>query len=144
MAPRLEAVGPRSSATAPRHAERSVGELLGELATETSMLVRQEVKLVTTELGEKATYAAKQGMVIAVGALLGVVSMMSLAAAIVLALGTVIPMWVAALLVGMAIGLGAYVVGVKGVSALKRLEVAPTETIRSLKENRSWARRMIR
>ena len=43
-----------------RNGERSISELFGELATETSTLVRQEVHLATVELTQKAAYAGRQ------------------------------------------------------------------------------------
>lgn len=124
--------------------ERSIGELFGELASETSTLVRQEVKLATTELTQKATYAGKQAVYIAVGSLFGVVSLLSLLAALVLGLGALIPLWISALIVGVVVGAAAYFVVQKGVTALKQLDPAPKQTLLSLKENKLWAQEQVR
>ena len=64
--------------------ERSVGELFNELATETSTLVRQEVRLATSELAQKAAHAGRYSQRIAVGAAMALVGLMTLAGAIVL------------------------------------------------------------
>ncbi len=128
---------------APQARERSIGELFGELAGETSTLVRQEMKLATTELAHKATFAARSAAVVMGGALLGVVSMLTLAAAAVLLLGRVVPLWAAALIVAGVLAVIAYAVARTGLSALKNMEVRPTETIASLQENKSWAKQQI-
>ena len=123
--------------------ERSIGELFGELASETGTLVRQEVQLATTELGQKAAHAGKQSIMILVGALLGVVSLVSLAAARVLLLGRWVPLWIAALIVAGAFGLLAYVVSQAGIKALKTMNFKPTETLASLKDNKTWAQKQL-
>lgn len=124
--------------------ERSVGELFGELARETSTLVRQEMKLATTELTQKATYAGKHAVTIALGALLGAVSLLALVGALILGLGMFIPLWSSALIVGALVGVTAYGVFQKGMTALKQLDPAPTQTLLSLKENKLWAQEQVR
>jgi len=124
--------------------ERSVGELLGDLATETSTLVRQEVKLAASEMANKATYAAKQSVNVAIGGLLGLVALGSLVASLILGLGMVMPLWASALLVGSIIAVVAFLVGHAGVTALRQMDAAPTQTIKSLEETKSWAKQQIR
>ena len=124
--------------------ERSVGELLSELATETTALVRAEVKLATTEMTQKAAVAGKQAAVIAVGSTLAAVSLLVLLSALVLGLGTLIPMWASALLVGAVVGVVAGIVIQVGVAALKRVDPTPQQTIKSLEENRQWVQEQIR
>ena len=124
--------------------ERSIGDLFGDLASETTTLVRQAVKLATTEMTQKATYAGRQAAWIAGGALLGVVGLLALCAALVLGLGTIIPLWVSALLVGLVIGAVSYVVTQKGVKALKHMDPTPKQTIQSLQENKLWVQEKIR
>ena len=124
--------------------ERSIGELLGELAAETSTLVRAEVKLATTEMTHKATHAAKQAAVVGVGSLLAAVSVLVLLAALILGLGTLIPLWLSALIVGAVVGLVAFVVVQTGIAGLKRIDPTPEQTIQSLKENKLWVQEQLR
>lgn len=128
----------------PQQGVRPIGELFRELATETSTLVRQEVKLATTELTEKATYAGKQAGYVAVGSLLGALSLLALMAALILGLGNVMPLWESALLVGAVVAVVAYVVIHHGISALKKLDPAPAQTVLSLKENKKWVQEQVR
>lgn len=123
--------------------ERSVGELFGELASETGTLVRQEVKLATTELAHKATFAAKKSGLVITGAALGLVSAIALAAALILLLGLVMPYWASALIVSAALAATAYGVARAGLGALSQMDVRPTETIASLEENKTWAKRQL-
>jgi hypothetical protein len=129
--------------SSPSTRERSIGELFGELATETSTLVRQEVKLATTEMSEKASFVAKKSAWVLVGALMGVVSLMTFAAAIVLLLGRVLPLWESAVIVAAAVAVLSYSVVRAGLTALRHMELRPTETIASMQENKRWVRKQL-
>lgn len=124
--------------------ERSVGELFGELADEMSTLVRQEIKLATTEMTQKANHAGKQATFIAIGGLLAVVSLITLAAALVLGLGKVVALWVSALIVGVVLAAIATAFVLKGVRSLQRMELAPRQTIETIKEDKSWVQQQVR
>jgi len=133
---------PPMASLSPR--ERSVGELFSELAVETSTLVRQEVKLATTELTQKATYAAKQGAFIAIGSVFGALSLFTLFGALVLGIGTVIPLWASVLLFGILFAAVASGLVIKGVTALRNADLAPKQTLQSIEENKSWILEQIR
>jgi cytochrome c biogenesis protein CcdA len=124
--------------------DRSIGDLFGELASETSTLVRHEIELAKIEMTHKATYAGKQATFVAAGGLLGVVSLLTLVGALVVGLGTIIALWLSALIVGVVIGAIAYGVAAKGIAALRKLDLKPQHTLHSLEENKSWAQRQIR
>ena len=128
----------------PTHEERSIGELVGQLANETTTLVHQEVLLAKTEMTEKAKYAAKQTVVIAVGSMIGQASLLFLLGAIALLLAGVMPIWVSALLVSIAASAISYVVIQKGLAAFKHIEVAPVQTLKTLEENKLWAQKQVR
>jgi cytochrome c biogenesis protein CcdA len=124
--------------------ERSVGELFGDLASETTTLVRHEVRLATMELAQKAAYAGRQVAFIAAGSLLGVVSLVCLIGALVLGLGTLIPIWVSALAVGVAVAATAYGVSQIGIAKLKAMDTSPTQTVESIREGKLWVQEQIR
>ena len=123
--------------------ERSIGELFGDLASETGTLVRQEVKLATTELTQKASYAGRQSVYVIAGALLGVVSTLVLAAAIVIALDQVMPLWASALVVSAVFGLVAFLVARTGITALQTMNLRLDASAASLKEDKQWMTRQI-
>ena len=121
--------------------ERSIGELFGELASETSTLIRQEVNLATVELTQKAAYAGRQAAMVGGGALVGMLAVQALAAAGIIALASVNPLWAAALAVGGLLLVVALAVAMTGLTALKHMDLTPTQTLQSLKDNKTWMRR---
>ena len=116
----------------------SLGELFKELASDTGILVRKEVELAKTEMAGKAKVVAKDGAMIAGGGVLAYYASFLLLAALVLALGTVMPLWASALIVGVVLAAVAGVLAFIGVKKLKKVDPAPRETIRTLKENKLW------
>ena len=123
--------------------ERSIGELFSELASETGTLVRQEVELAKTELTQKATFIGKQSAIVGVGALLGVVALITFAGALVLILGLAMPYWASALIVTVLFGGAAALFASKGLTAIKNFNFKPTQTIASIEDNKQWATRQL-
>ncbi len=124
--------------------DRSVGELLGDLMQQTGMLVRQEVKLATTELGDKASRVGKEIGALAVGGAVAYAGFLALLAAMIIGLGQLgLTWWLAALLVGAVVAAIGGLMVQKGLTALKGQSMAPTQTIATLKEDQAWAKEQI-
>jgi hypothetical protein len=119
---------------------RSLGELFSELAQETSTLVRQEVNLAKTEMSQKASTAGKHVGVLAAGGALAYAGLLAVLAGIIALLNDVMPLWAAALLVGIVVAVVGYLLVRRGLDALKREDFAPRETIETLKEDQQWAK----
>lgn len=121
--------------------ERSLGELFGNLARETSTLVRQEVQLAKTEMTQKATAVGKDIGFLAVGGAVAYAGLLALIATLIIILGTIgLPWWLASLIVAVVVaGIGYFLVQ-KGLTALKHESMAPQQTIQTLKEDRQWAK----
>jgi hypothetical protein len=120
--------------------DRSIGELFAELANETSTLVRQEVQLAKTEITQKVTSAGKDAGMIGAGGALAYAGLLAIIAAVIIGLGQLIPMWLSALIVGLVVvGIG-YMLIQQGLTALKRIDPTPRQTIESLKEDKEWAK----
>jgi len=126
--------------TPERQEERSIGELFAELARETSTLVRQEVQLAKTEMTQKASQVGKDAGMIGAGGAIAYAGLLAIIAGIIFGLGELIPLWVAALLVGVVVGGIGYFIIQRGIGALKRADLTPRETINSLKEDTEWAK----
>ncbi len=120
--------------------QRSLGELFTELAQETGTLVRKEMELAKTEMTAKVATARKEALTIALGWLLGSAGVLVLLAALVLGLGTLIPLWVSALLVGALATAVGTMLFTRGFRALGRSDPLPRETIQTLKEDTRWLR----
>ncbi len=120
--------------------ERSLGELFSALAQDTSTLVRKEVQLAKTEMTQKASRVGKDVGFLAAGGAVAYAGLLAILAGIIVLLGQVIPMWLSALLVGVVVaGVGYFLVR-KGLDALKREDLAPRQTIETLKEDGQWAK----
>jgi len=118
--------------------DRSVGELFGDLAAELSTLVRQEVTLAKTEISQKISGVVKDVGMVAAGGVLAVCALLALEAAAILGLATVLPAWAAALIVGVVVLIVAAALVMKALGALKKENLAPQQTIDSLREDAQW------
>jgi tetrahydromethanopterin S-methyltransferase subunit G len=117
---------------------RSLGELFSELAQETSTLVRQEVDLAKTEMSQKASRVGKDVGFLAAGGAVAYAGLLAILAAVIVVLDTFLPLWLAALLVGLVVVAVGYFLVKKGLDALKQESVAPQQTIETLKEDGQW------
>jgi hypothetical protein len=124
-----------------RKEERSLGELFGDLARDMGTLVRQEVNLATTELTTNLSHAAQDVAMIAVGGLVAYAGLLAILAAVIVGLASAgLGWWQAALLVGVVVAVIGGGVVQRGISALKRANLAPRETLQTLKEDTQWAK----
>lgn len=123
--------------------ERSIGSLFGEITNGLSTLVRQEIDLARTELTLKATSMGKDVGMVAAGGFVAYAGFLAVVAALVLLLGHVIPLWVAALVVGLAVIGGGYLLVRTGLQAMKTVGVAPTNTVETMQENARWAKEQV-
>ena len=120
--------------------DRSLGELFSELAQDTSTLVRQEMTLAKTEMSQKASRVGKDVGFLAAGGAVAYAGLLAVLAGIIVLLGQIIPMWLSALLLGLVVaGVGYFLVR-KGLEALKREDLAPRQTIETIKEDQQWAK----
>ena len=107
----------------------SVGALLGTLAMETGTLVRQEVRLASTEVGQKAKSAALDLGLLLLGGARGHAGLLALMFAVVTALAAFIPTWASALVIGVvAVTIGTSLAR-RGLKALRELDPTPTRTL---------------
>ncbi len=123
--------------------ERSLGDLFSELASETGTLVRQEVALAQVELTKKATNVGKNVGYLVVGGAVGYAAALTLIAAIVIGLSYFIPAWAAALIVAVVVGIAAYMMISSALAALKKTDLAPRETVETLKEDAQWLKNQV-
>lgn len=124
--------------------EPGVGVLLGSLVRDTGTLVRQEVHLATTEMGQKAKTSLHYIGVVGMGGALAHAGLLTLIAAIVVGLGTIVPMWLSALVIGLvALGAGAALV-TSGLKALRGVDLVPARTVETLEQDKAWMKEQLR
>jgi hypothetical protein len=113
-------------------------ELIGEITAKATLLAKKEVELAKTELKADLTseLATVKGLGVAV--LVGVLGLNMFLMAIVLALASYIPGWLAALLIG---GVLVVAAGILGYTSWTRRVTSPLATTRkTLKEDAQWAK----
>lgn len=131
--------------------ERSLGELLRDLSTETGDLLRKEVELAKTEMTEKAARVGKDVGAIALGggmALVGSLALLYAAiAGLTALLDTFLPLgvaiWLAPLIIGGVLVFLGYGRITTALSDLKNTSLAPRQTTQSLQENKQWLKAKI-
>jgi hypothetical protein len=124
--------------------DRSIGELFGDLMQQTGTLVRQEMKLATTELSDKASRVGKDIGSLAVGGAVAYAGFLAILAAIIIGLGQLgLTWWLSALIVGVVVAAIGGLLVQKGLTALKHQNMAPQQTIATLKEDQAWVKEQI-
>jgi uncharacterized membrane protein YqjE len=129
--------------TAPRM-QRSVPEILEDIASNLTQIVQAEFRLAKTELKEGAEKAAVPGATLGAGLVLAFNGLGFLLLAAVYALSLVMAGWLATLIVGGVLMVAAGILIGAGGTKLKRANLAPGKTIRTLEENVQWAKQQIK
>jgi len=123
-----------------RREEPSLGELFAELTREMTTLVRQEVHLATIEVGHKTSEIGKDVGFLAVGGAIAYAGLLAVIAAVIMILANFIAWWLSALIVGLAVAAAGYFLVRRGLDAIKQIDFAPKQTIRTIKEDVEWAK----
>ncbi len=123
--------------------ERPLGELFSDLVTETTTLVRNEVALAKVEMTQKATKVGRNIGSLVIGGAIGYAALLAICAAVILLLDYVMPAWLAALIVGVVVGIVAWMMIGKAMKTLRTMELKPQETVESLKEDAQWIKDQI-
>ena len=124
--------------------QRSVPEVLQDIVGNLQDIIRSEFRLAKTEIKEEASKAARPAAAFGVGLISGIYGIGFMLLAAVYGLSTVMPAWLAALLVGtiLAIVAGAFIGS--GREKLKRINLIPDKAIKSLEENVEWSKHQIK
>ena len=125
----------------PRTDDRSLGDLLGELATETSTLIRQEIALAKTEIKQDVRDVGKSAGLMAAGGAVAYAGLIVLLFGLGLLLGELFGedwTWLGVFLVGLAAAAVGYSMLKKHLGTLKQIDPTPERTIQTLKEDKEW------
>lgn len=121
-------------------AEPSLGALLGDLAHESSTLVRQEMTLAKTEMTQKVTQAAENIGVVLLGGAIANAGLVVLLLGLAYAVSAYVPLWASALFFATApIAVGVWTAQ-RGLEVLGRMSAVPQKTVATLKDNAQWAK----
>ena len=121
--------------------ERPIGELVKELAGQTSTLVRQEIQLAQAEVTAKGKLAGRGAGMLAGAAVAGLLALIALTAVLIAALDTAMPLWLAALIVTVLWAAIGAVLAARGRKELqKAAPPVPEQTVETVKEDIQWAK----
>jgi hypothetical protein len=120
--------------------DRGIGELVKDLADQTSTLVRQEIKLAQAEVTEKGKVAGRGAGMLAGAGVAALLTLGTLTAVLVVALDSGLPLWLAALIVTLLWGVVAAVLAQSGRKALRAATPPAPQTLETVKEDIQWAK----
>jgi hypothetical protein len=121
--------------------ERPIGELVKDLAGQTSTLVRQELQLAQAELTTKGKLAGRGAGMLAGAAVAALLMLGALSATLIVVLDSFLPLWLAALIVTLLWGLVGAVLAARGRKELqKATPPVPEQTVETVKEDIQWAK----
>jgi hypothetical protein len=131
--------------------DRSLADLLRDLSTETSDLLRKEVELAKAEVSEKAARVGTDVGAVALGGAMALAGGLALLFAAITGLtallDTFLPLgvavWLAPLIVGGVLVLMGYGRVKAAVADLKGMSFVPRQTTQSLQENKQWLKTKI-
>ncbi|HKV09990.1 MAG TPA: phage holin family protein [Thermoanaerobaculia bacterium] len=131
--------------------DRSLGQLLKELTSETTTLLKQEVDLAKTEMSEKASRVGTNLGSLAVGGGVAFLGALALLAAAIYGLTSIldqfmslgVAVWLAPLIIGLILAAVGYSLVKKALETLKRESLTPQKTTESLQENKEWLKQKI-
>jgi hypothetical protein len=122
-------------------ADQSIGELVKDLAAETSTLVRQELDLAKAEMTERGKVMGKGAGMLGAAAGVGLLAAGALTACLIAALDLAMATWLAALIVTVAYGAAAGALAMTGRKQIREASPpVPEQTIDSVKEDVQWAK----
>jgi MFS family permease len=121
--------------------ERPLGDLVKQLAEQTSTLVRQEVELAKAEVAQKGQQAGKGAGLLGAAAVIGLLAAGALTAFLIMLLDGALANWLSALIVAVVFGAIAAVLALQGRNRIRAATpVVPEQTVETVKEDVEWAK----
>jgi uncharacterized membrane protein YqjE len=120
--------------------QRSLGDIVGDIAEDLSTLLKQEVDLAKTELKQEAAKAGKGAGLLGGAGVAGHLVLVFLSLTLMFLLDNWMPIELAALIVAAVWGIAAAVMGLMGKKALQQTNPQLPKTQQTLKEDAAWAR----
>jgi len=131
---------PGSNQAPPGSDERSLGELLGDIADNLTTLVKQELDLAKTEAKQEVAKAGKGAGLLGGAGVTGHLALLFASLALMFLLDTWMHTALAALIVTVLWAIVAAVLGARGRKELQELNPKLETTQRTIKEDVQWAK----
>jgi hypothetical protein len=124
--------------------DRSITEVLQDIAQNVQQIIRSEVLLAKTEVKQEAIQTARAGRPLIGGGIAGMYAIGFLLLCCVFALEMVVAAWAAALIVGGGVAIIGGILIKVGLNRLRRVSPTPERTVATVKENVEWAKTKLR
>lgn len=124
--------------------DKPISELLRDLGSQISNMIRHEVGLARAEVAEKADQASSGLFMLAAALVIGLGAVVVLLLSAVAALANVVAVWLAALIVGGVAALLAAVLAASGRSNLRARNLMPRRTVESVRSDAQFAKEQVR
>jgi uncharacterized membrane protein YqjE len=120
--------------------DRSISEILQDVLRNLQSIVRSEVRLAKTEVGEELTKVKPAIVLLGMGAVCGLFGVLFLLLTTMYAIALALPLWASALVVAVVLIIITAITLKAGQKRMERVQPLPDKTIASMKENAEWAR----
>ncbi|HEU0212862.1 MAG TPA: phage holin family protein [Jiangellaceae bacterium] len=132
--------GPTDGDVRPDVEDRSLGDIVGEIAEDLTRLVRQEIELAKTEAKQEVIKLGKGAGMLGGAGLAAHLLLLFGSVALMLVLGRAMPLDLAALIVAVVWAIVAAVLAARGRRQLQSFDPKLETTTQTLKEDVQWAK----
>ena len=122
-------------------ADRSLGELVGQLTTDTSSLLSDHIQLARVEMTSELKKAGRGAGLVGGAAGSGWVAVLLLSMALAWGLAEAMPTWLAFLIVGLIWAVVAATLAVVGRKELDEFDPKPDQTMDEIERDKQWLKR---
>jgi hypothetical protein len=133
-------LGPMQSETGTER--KSFGELLRQLLSDSTILMRDEMELFKQEMNGKVKILRSGFLAIVIGAMITQIALLVLCAAAVIWLADSIGLSMSAFVIGAGLALIGAAVALFGLQQLKQTNLEPEKTIQTLKASKEWLKEL--
>jgi uncharacterized membrane protein YqjE len=119
---------------------RTVPEVLQDIVGNLQEIIRSEFRLAKAEVKQEAAKAKSPIIMSVMGGALGFYALGFLLLTAMLAMATIMTMWMAALIIGAVLAVASVALIGAAKARLKHVNAVPERTIESIKENVQWTK----
>jgi uncharacterized membrane protein YqjE len=122
---------------------RSLSEVISGIVGSIQTILRDEIRLAQTEMKEKVARIAVPAVVLATAALFGFFAIACIIATCIVALTLVLPIWLSTLILGVVLGILAWIAAVIGRTRLEHVDPVPERTVQTVKDDINYVRNRV-
>lgn len=124
--------------------DRPLGELVGEMTRDVSLIMRKEVELAKVEIKEEVAKSGKAAGLFGATGAFGYLALIMVSFAAAWGLAALMPVGWAFLIVGVVHAVIAAITGLMGKKTIKSVTPVPEQTVETLKEDVQWAKQQLK